>query len=119
MRGLRLRVALIVISTTIVGCTMALKPEKPTPVTGGMRFSISAPTAKSVALVGSFNGWSTTAHRMSATGSDGQWSVVVPLSHGEHTFTYVIDGKTWLVPPLADDYVTDGFGATNGIVVVR
>jgi len=100
-------------------CATAMKPEAPKPVAGGIRFSVTVPAAISVSLVGSFNGWSATAHRMTSTGSNGLWSVVVPLRQGEHTFMYLIDGKTWLVPPLADDYVTDGFGTTNGIVVVR
>jgi len=104
---------------SLVACATTLKPERPTPVTGGMRFSVLAPTATSVALVGSFNGWSPTAHRMASTGSDGLWSLVIPLPQGEHQFMYVINGKTWLVPPLAEDFVTDGFGTKNGIVVVR
>jgi hypothetical protein len=56
---------------------------------------------------------------MAPVGSDGLWSVVVPLSPGEHAFMYLLNGKTWMVPPLAEDFVTDGFGQTNGIVVAR
>ena len=47
------------------------------------------------------------------------WSVVVPLKEGEYPFMYVIDENLWITPPHADDFVTDGFGQTNGIVVVR
>ena len=100
-------------------CAATLKPEAPKPVTGGTRFLVSVPPAKSVALVGSFNGWSPAAHPMVATGSDGLWSLVILLAEGEHTFMYLIDGKIWLAPPLAEDFVTDGFGNTNGVVVVR
>jgi hypothetical protein len=32
---------------------------------------------------------------------------------------FVIDGTQWITPPLADDFVDDGFGARNGVVVVR
>ena len=80
---------------------------------------VSAPAAKSVSLVGSFNGWSPSAHRMAPVGSDGLWSVVVPLSEGEHAFMYLIDDTRWIAPPLAQDFVTDGFGNINGIVVIR
>jgi 1,4-alpha-glucan branching enzyme len=100
-------------------CSATINPQIPKPVSGGIQFIVSAPKAKTVALAGSFNGWSLTANQMTPVGSDGLWSVVIPLRQGEHTFMYLIDGKTWLVPPLADDYVTDGFGTTNGIVVVR
>lgn len=47
------------------------------------------------------------------------WSVDVPLAEGEHTFMYVIDGTRWITPPQAEDFVTDGFGQTNGVVIVR
>jgi hypothetical protein len=51
--------------------------------------------------------------------SSGRWSVDVPLKEGEHTFMYLIDGIRWITPPLAEDFVTDGFGQTNGVVIVR
>ena len=47
------------------------------------------------------------------------WSVIVPLHAGEYPFMYVIDGVEWITPPQAEDFVTDGFGQTNGVVVVR
>lgn len=100
-------------------CAATHRPDVPKPVSGGVRFSVAVLAARSVAVVGSFNGWSPTAHPMASAGSNGLWSVVVPLPEGEHAFMYVIDGATWMVPPLAEDFVTDGFGATNGLVVVR
>ncbi len=89
------------------------------PVSGGVSFTLSAPKAKSVALVGSFNGWSPLSHPMQPAGTDGLWSIVVPLAEGEHTFMFLVDGTEWIAPPLAEDFVTDGFGNTNGIVVKR
>jgi hypothetical protein len=44
--------------------------------------------------------------------------IVVPLPPGEHQFMYVVEGTQWVSPPHADDYVDDGFGTRNGIVVV-
>jgi hypothetical protein len=32
---------------------------------------------------------------------------------------YIVDGDSWISPPYAEDYVDDGFGAKNGVVVVR
>ena len=80
-------------------------------------FSVSMPEARSVAVAGSFNGWSPIAHPMRNAG--GQWSVSIPLPAGEHKFMYVIDGKTWITPPDADEFVDDGFGQINGVIVVR
>jgi len=31
----------------------------------------------------------------------------------------LIDGTRWITPPLAEDFVTDGFGQANGVVIVR
>lgn len=118
MLMLRRLIASLTALIWLVGCTSTFVQMAPTPVSGGMRFLVAVPAAESVAVVGAFNGWSSTTHVMTRVGSNGSWSVVVPLSGGEHPFMYVIDGKTWLVPPAADDFVTDGFGNTNGVVIV-
>src|SRR6185503_14490881 len=83
----------------------------------GVRFSLEPPTAQAVAVAGTFNGWSTTAHPMTADASRRRWTAVVPLPPGEHLFMFVVDGA-WVTPPQADDYVDVGFGARNGVVVV-
>ena len=49
----------------------------------------------------------------------GLWSVDVPLREGEYTFMYLVDGKQWVTPPMAEDFVTDGFGQTNGVLIVH
>lgn len=99
--------------------TKAMKPELPKPSAGGVHFTMLAPGARKVFLVGSFNGWRTGATPMKIMDSSGLWSVDVPLKEGEYTFMYLIDGTRWVTPPLAEDFVTDGFGQTNGVVVVR
>ena len=119
MRNVMRMIAIVSLLLWLSACVATLNPEPPKPVTNGIRFTLLAPEAKQVTLVGSFNGWSPIAHRMLPAGSDGLWSVVVPLSEGEHAFMYLIDGIRWIAPPLAQDFMTDGFGNTNGIVVVR
>jgi len=55
-------------------------------VEGGVRFSVWAPNAQSVAVVGSFNGWNIHAHALQRRGSTGVWERFIPgLGHG---FTY-------------------------------
>ena len=93
-------------------------PAVPRQIEGGVEFSIRLPKVQSVAVVGDFNDWSHTAHML--VREDGnRWSGVVPLSAGEHVFMFVVNGKQWVVPPVADDYVDDGFGNKNGVLVVR
>lgn len=84
----------------------------------GMRFSLMDTDARSVAVAGSFNEWSVSSHPMAREVTGGIWTTVVPLPPGEHVFMFVIDGKRWITPPLADDFVDDGFGARNGVVIV-
>ena len=109
----------VVFSAVVSACAETIMLELPKPVTGGMRFTLSAPEAKTVYVVGSFNGWVKGAMPMKRTGDTGVWVAEVALRPGEHTFMYLVDGNEWVAPPLAEDFVTDGFGQTNGVVVVR
>ncbi|WP_413934046.1 isoamylase early set domain-containing protein [Nitrospira sp. BLG_1] len=95
-----------------------MKPSVPTPLAGAVRFTLLAPGATQVVLVGSFNGWATDATPMTIV-EGALWSVTVPLNPGEYPFMFVIDGGQWITPPHAEDFVTDGFGQTNGVVIVR
>lgn len=105
--------------TLVCGCTRSIQLESPKPFDGGVRFTVLAPEAKKVCVVGSFNSWVKGATPMKMMDASGLWSVDVPLKEGEYTFMYLIDGVQWLTPPLAEDFVTDGFGQINGVVVVR
>jgi len=95
-----------------------LGPVAPHQIEGGVEFSLVLPNVQSVAVVGDFNDWSHTAHLLAREDGD-LWSGVVPLSAGEHVFMFVVNGEQWVVPPEAEDYVEDGFGQKNGVVVVR
>jgi 1,4-alpha-glucan branching enzyme len=110
-----LRVALCAVLAA--GCAARTPPEAPVMTRGGVRFSLSHPDARSVALAGSFNEWSTASHPLSRQ-SSGVWTIVVELLPGEYPFMFVVDGQ-WVTPPVAEDYADDGFGRRNGIVVVR
>ena len=101
-----------------VACAPALGPAPPAITSAGVRFVVAYPEARTVALAGSFNGWSTKTHLLAPSGRSGVWALVVPLPPGEYLFMFVVDGNRWLTPPLADDYVEDGFGSRNGIVLV-
>jgi 1,4-alpha-glucan branching enzyme len=106
-------------SAVVSACAVTVVPELPKPVTGGMRFTLSAPDAKTVCVVGSFNGWVKGTMPMKRAGDRGLWVTEVTLRPGEYTFMYVVDDNEWMVPPLAEDFVMDGFGQTNGVVIVR
>jgi 1,4-alpha-glucan branching enzyme len=100
-------------------CATTMTPAPPSVTPAGVRFMLMRAEASSVAVAGSFNQWSASSHPLARAKAGGLWTIVVPLPPGEHAFMYVVDGKEWVSPPLAEDYVDDGFGAKNGIVVVR
>ena len=102
-----------------VACASALAPAPPVVTPAGVRFVVAYPEARSVALAGSFNQWSTVTNPLAPSAVSGIWTTVVPLPPGEHLFMYVVDGDRWISPPQAHDYAEDGFGLKNGIVVVR
>jgi 1,4-alpha-glucan branching enzyme len=85
----------------------------------GVQFVLAHPAARSVAVAGSFNQWSASSHPLARSSGRGSWTATVLLPPGEHTFMYIVDGTRWVTPPAAEDYVDDGFGARNGVVVVR
>ena len=100
-------------------CATTIAPVSPMVTPAGVRFVLMRAEATSVAVAGSFNQWSPSSHPLIRAKTGGLWTAVVPIPPGEHAFMYVVDGKEWVSPPLAEDYVDDGFGAKNGIVVVR
>lgn len=105
--------------SVLAGCAAGPEPRPTVSEASGVRFAVRLPSAQSVAVAGGFNGWSASSHPMTRVGSDGVWFLVIPLPLGEHAFMYVVNGTQWLSPPQADDYVEDGFGNRNGLVIVR
>ena len=82
------------------------------------RFDLTLPsTAREVALVGDFNGWNERATPMVRRPNDGAWSAAVPLPPGRHMYAFVVDGKKWLVDPLAPQVLDKGYGPANAVVV--
>ena len=65
-----------------------------------VNFYCTAPGAKSVCLIGDFNGWNATAHPMRRQ-LDGTWLVQVKLHHGYHRYLFLVDGRPALDPKAA------------------
>jgi 1,4-alpha-glucan branching enzyme len=102
-----------------LSCASTLSHTAPVVTPAGVRFALQRPEATTVAIAGSFNQWSPTANPLTRERPRSPWSAVVQLPPGEHLFMFVINGTEWISPPFAVDYVDDGFGAQNGVVVVR
>ena len=75
-------------------------------------FVMPAPGAKSVAVVGDFNGWTPTP--LSDPDGDGIWTARISLPPGRYEYAFIVDGHWWGRDPLADGYVRS-FGAYNSV----
>lgn len=82
------------------------------------RFAVTLPPgARSVTLVGDFNGWDAAATPMRRAGGEGAWSASIPLPPGRHVYAFVVDGREWRVDPLAPQVPDEGLGPANAVIV--
>ena len=82
-----------------------------------VRFVLYAPTAKQVAVAGTFNQWDRNASPLVRVGGGGVWAITRALPQGHHQYAFVVDGEQWVADPAAPG-VDDGFGRRNSMVAV-
>lgn len=83
-----------------------------------VQFVFVAPSARSVALVGDFNGWDTRATQMQRRAAPGVWTVSLPLPVGRHQYAFVINETDWAPDPTAPPAMADDFGTPSSVVTV-
>ena len=88
--------------------------EKPVAV----QFVLDAAAAKSVALVGDFNGWNGSATPLARDSASGAWSVVAAVPPGRHVYAFLVDGKVWTLDPRAPKAKDSDYGAEQSVVIV-
>ncbi len=88
----------------------AKRMSKPVP------FSLYAPEAEQVFLLGDFNDWDEQAHPMIRQ-PDGAWRLEVPLNHGHHHYIFLVDGKRRL-DPRANGVARDHRGEKVSLLAV-
>ncbi|HRD82747.1 MAG: isoamylase early set domain-containing protein [Saprospiraceae bacterium] len=77
-----------------------------------------APEAKTVVLLGEFNGWNAEDGIQMKKQKDGIFKAVVELEAGkEFQFRYLVDGQLWINDNAADKYIPTPFGVENSVVV--
>src|ERR1044072_508848 len=62
-----------------------------------VNFFCLAPEARSVSVVGDFNDWLPNVHPLQRQ-ADGSWHLQIPLHHGHHHYTFLVDGQAVLDP---------------------
>jgi hypothetical protein len=73
--------------------------------------------ARSVSLVGDFNGWRAEATPLAQAGATSSWTVSLPLPRGRHEYAFIVDGKRWVADPFAPASA-DEFDTHSSIVNV-
>src|SRR5574337_250869 len=110
-----LATAVIVLATVVVLSRMQRETATTTAPGPGesvvVRLPFYSPQAHSVAVAGEFNKWKTDADEMKKT--DGMWSIDLKLRPGVYTYSFIVDGKSWVPDPGAESYEDDGFGSRN------
>jgi hypothetical protein len=82
------------------------------------RFSLYAPEAHTITLIGEFNGWGSTRELSLRPQGKGIWTVEVPLPPGRYQYAFLIDGKDMATDPRAAQHVNDDFGRKNAVLTV-
>jgi len=80
-------------------------------------FSLNAPEAFSVSVIGSFNNWVPGASPMENDGT-GTWTVKLLLAPGTYSYKFLIDQKKKIRDPECELFEPDGFGGLNSIITV-
>lgn len=82
-----------------------------------VRFTLDAPAAHRVALVGDFDAWAAEGRPMRRDADGRTWEVDVVLPPGRHAFLYLVDGVLRAAPGAARAG-DDDFGVPSSVIVV-
>jgi 1,4-alpha-glucan branching enzyme len=80
-------------------------------------FELDAAQARSVQVLGDFNGWSRESARMQR-GADGRWRLTTLLPPGRYVYAYLVDGTRFVSDPARDAVEDRDFGVTGSELVV-
>jgi 1,4-alpha-glucan branching enzyme len=94
---------------------MKTKTTKPT--NKKVNFTLPAPAAQAVMVMGSFTNWQAAPVALKKQKS-GVWKTTVPLTPGTYEYRFVVDGQ-WTNDPGNSTRVPNGLGDENCLLVVR
>jgi 1,4-alpha-glucan branching enzyme len=80
-------------------------------------FSLEAPWAQSVSVLGDFNQWNGEKHKMKRE-ENGVWSRMMMLEPGRYEYKFLVDGDWWH-DPKNDQNIANEFGSLNSVLNVK
>jgi hypothetical protein len=81
-------------------------------------FNLSLPGARSVAVIGTFNGWHAQGYEMQRSSEQQSWALELQLPAGRYEYAFLVDGQQIVTDPRARIYQDDGFGNQNGVLII-
>ena len=91
--------------------------KKSRPAAPSVEFTVMAPEAKEVFLVGDFNGWQAEGFQMRKF-KDGVCRKKVQLKPGRYEYLFIVDGDWW-TDPRNGARCTNPFGMENSIIEIN
>lgn len=110
-----LSIASFAVTIVVLACAAKEGPVESQQIP--VAFSLLAPDAASVSVVGSFNQWDRKKHLLSGPDQEGRWKISLPLLPGRYEYLFLINGVTWVLD-LSAPFVDDGMGGRNSVAVV-
>jgi len=99
---------------------VAVLPVAPTARPQRVQFVLVAPDAKTVNVVGDFNGWDRKHPAFNAKNhGGGVWSVTAPVLPGYHRYAFLVDDSLWVTDPNASVVGDDESGIPKSAIVVE
>ena len=87
------------------------------PATKRVAFTITAAADVPVFLAGTFNDWDAESIRLE--GKDGVYATELDLAPGTYEYKFIVNGFWTMDPDPTRDWVPNGLGTLNSVVVVK
>jgi hypothetical protein len=99
----------------LAGFSGVTKPD----TTKHIQFTLVAPDAKKVAVVGDFNSWDPSHAGFQARhAGGGVWTLTAKVPVGHHRYSFVVDDSVWMADPMAPRAHDNDFGLPKSAIVV-
>ncbi len=90
-------------------------PAEPEPINREIDFTVSAPAAREIYLVGDFNHWKINEESRLARLEDGKWVKKMGLEPGRYRYKFVVDGE-WTIDLDNEEREQNAFGTFDSVI---